>query len=337
MPALAELRVVLLNALGQATARRLIGLECLKRGVFRLKVETDDGVRPVVAKQMDAATARRNELVMRRWLPAMGLGDAFPALLGVALGAHGRSVWHVYEDLGECRLDGSGSDRRRVGAALELIARLHVRSASHPLLAECRQEGGDRGANYLLSNVRDAERALEALQAPAVVLADEQRALRDRMLGRLRALRDTASERARAIEECGGPEVLVHGDLWTTNAFVATTDHGLEARLIDWDRAAVGPFSYDLSTFLYRFPAVERSWIVDQYQLAVRSAGWRLPAPPELSVLFDTAELARYANCAVWAALAALEGPTDRAHLEELAEVERWFEAQETAGAVLPW
>ncbi len=327
LPGLAELRVVLQEILGPEALWHAVALERLKKRVFRLRVEAGGQAQSYVVKQMDAATARRNELVMRRWLPAMGLRDACPGLLGVAAELHGRCVWHVYEDLGDWRLDGADPDRRRVGAAVELIARLHVRSAGHPLLAECRREGGDLGAHYFISNVGDAVRGLEALRPPAVELSGDHRDLRDRLLARLHALLDAAPQRARALEEFGGPETLVHGDLWTTNAFVPTATGALEARLIDWDRAAVGPFSYDLSTFLYRFPSHERSWILDRYELAVRPAGWRLPASRELNVLFDTAERARYANCVIWATLDTREA--GERGFEELAEVDRWFEALE--------
>ena len=60
------------------------------------------------------------------------------------------------------------------------------------------------------------------------------------------------------MEEHGGPELMLHGDLWTTNTFVQSTAEGPVARLIDWEHAAVGPASYDLSTFLYRFAAADR-------------------------------------------------------------------------------
>jgi thiamine kinase-like enzyme len=147
----------------------------------------------------------------------------------------------------------------------------------------------------------------------------------DRLLARLHKLLDEQSYRARVMAELGGPEVLLHGDLWTTNVLVCPTAKGLQARLIDWDRAGVGPISYDLSTFLYRFPPADRHWILDLYQDAVEHVGWRLPSAADLNLLFDTAERARLANRVIWAALAVLDGQVEWG-FDELAAFERWFE-----------
>src|SRR5262249_38375220 len=128
----------------------------LKAHVWRLLFEDGNEERSLVLKCMGPQTAKRNELVARRWLPALGLKDGCAALLGVASDTRGRKVWHVYEDLGNSALEEERADPERVRAALALIAQLHVRSAEHPILAECRQHGGDLGIGYFASNVRDA-------------------------------------------------------------------------------------------------------------------------------------------------------------------------------------
>jgi len=106
----------------------------------------------------------------------------------------------------------------------------------------------------------------------------------------------------------------------------------LRARLIDWDHAAVGPPTYDLSTFLLRFPSEHREWVLELYRQAVAAAGWRLPAMQVLNSLFETHEYARFANRIIWPAIALAQ---DRAEwgIEALAEIEQWFEE---FGAVLP-
>jgi hypothetical protein len=213
-------------------------------------------------------------------------------------------VWHLYEDLGDRTLAGSDADHRQVEAAVAVIAQLHTRSAGHALLPECRVYGGDLGISYYTSNVRDAIHSLEALHPPAVELSPQHVALRDGLLARLHQLLDEQPYRAQVMAGLGGPEVLLHGDLWTTNVLVCSTGNGLHARLIDWDRAGVGPISYDLSTFLYRFPPTARHWILDLYRDAVGRVGWRLPSALDLNLLFDTAEQARLANRVLWAALA---------------------------------
>jgi Ser/Thr protein kinase RdoA (MazF antagonist) len=141
-------------------------------------------------------------------------------------------------------------------------------------------------------------------------------------------LLDEQPYRVQALAELGGPETLLHGDLWISNIFVLPTPNGLQARLIDWDRVGVGPVSYDLSTFLLRFPAHHRLWILDLYRESVGAVGWRLPSARDLNLLFDTAECARFANYVIWPAIALLK---DRAEwgFDELAAVEQWFETLE--------
>jgi aminoglycoside phosphotransferase (APT) family kinase protein len=190
----------------------------------------------------------------------------------------------------------------------------------------CRHYCGDLGAPFFAANVRDAIAVLEDLVPGRVELTSERSALRDRLLVRLYQLRNELPWRVQLLQAAGGPDTLLHGDLWTANTFVAATSNGPVARFIDWDHAAVGPATYDLSTFLYRFPASERPWIVDAYATAVRRAGWRLPSEPDLNALFETAEYARYANRLIWPASALLEEGTDWGWIM-LAEVERWFVA----------
>ena len=322
----AELGVALAQALGRDGPARLAGRERIKPHVFRLRFELGAQARSFVVKRMAPEHARRNELAIRRWLPELGFGDATPGLLGVAAGQAGSWVWHVYEDLGDWELAARDADPERIGAAARAIARIHSRFASHPMLAECRLHGVTYGAPFLASSVRDAIHALERLCPPRLTPAAGQAALRDRLLERMRLLLEEEPMRARALAEWGGPETFLHGDLWTTNTFVEPVAGGLKARFVDWDRAGVGPASYDLSAFLLRFAPPHRPWILSRYREALAEDGWRLPGTRELNLLFDTAERARYANCAIWPAIALLR---DRATwgFDSLAAVEGWFEA----------
>jgi len=328
-PGLAELRTALGELLGgRAAPGRLIDQHRLKSRVYRLRFAIRDRDRALVVKRLDPALAQRNQLVARRWLPAVGLGHSGPPLLGIAGERSGQCVWHVYDDLGDWALDTSDPDLDRVAVVVTLIAQIHGRFAEHPLLPECRLYGGDLGIHFYASNVRDAIRGLESLRPPAVELSSDGLALRDRLLARMCQLRDELQHRAQALAELGGPETLLHGDLWTTNTFVMPTAHGLQARLIDWDHAAVGPASYDLSTFLLRFPTHHRLWIVDLYRESTGRLGWQVPAPRDLNLLFETAEYARFANRIIWPAIA-LWNDQAAWGFDALAEVERWFEALE--------
>lgn len=299
--------------------------ERMKSGVYRLRCTVNGTTRSFVGKRLDPDIARRNELVARRWLPAIGLGDSGPPLLAVAAERDAASVWHLYEDLGDCGLDAAGTDSGRVALAVAAIAQIHTRFTGHALIAECRLWGGDLGISFYLSSVRDAIAALESVRARRPRLGVGRSSLCRRLLARLANLLDEHGPRAEALTRAGGPETLLHGDLWPMNVMVVSRREKTWARLIDWDHAAVGPVSYDLSTFLSRFAAHDRMPILRLYEEEVGRAGWRLPSAAELNLAFETAELARIANRVIWPALAAWEDDAAWA-FEALAEVERWFE-----------
>jgi len=326
-PGLGELRELLREILGPAGTGQLLDQRALparRRRVFRLRFVFDGWVRSVVVKRMELDSSQRNQLAIKRWLPAIGLGDNGPTLLGVAAERNGHWVWHVYDDFGDRALGTDHLDPQHVGAAVDLIAQVHLRFAGHTVLAESRLLGSEFGINFYDSNVRDAIRCLESLQPPLISLSEPEAALRDRLLARFRQLLDEKSRRAAVLAELGGPETLLHGDLWGSHVFILPALHGVQARLVGWDHAGVGPVSYDLSTFLLRFPKRYRLWVLDLYREAVRPAGWNLPPVPELNLLFETAEFARFANCIIWPAIGLVHDHFGWG-FDELAKVDEWF------------
>ena len=326
-PGAAELLEALQALLGGAEAvGPTVVLTPLKRKrlVYRLQLEPGPGPRSLILKRDEPARAQLNRLVANRWLPALGMGDHCARLLATAAEREGRWVWNVYEDLGDGNLDGC-TERQCIEAAVDLVGELHIRAAGHPLLPEVRHHGQDLGLPFFVANVGDAIRGLEALPGAARQPPIEMMASRDRLLERLCPLVAGTPRRAAVLRESGGPDTLLHGDLWRANVFVTVVAEGVHGRLIDWDHVGVGPFSYDLSTFLMRFPPAERSWILRRYHQAVSAAGWRLPAERDLNVLFETAEYARFANRAAWAAMAWLNEGAEWVPVE-LAEIARWFE-----------
>jgi hypothetical protein len=331
-PGLFELRELLQEIMGGTSASGQLldqrRLASRRAAVYRVRFLVEGWVRSLVVKRMEPTVAQRNQLVVSRWLPAIGLGDSGPVLLGAAAEREGQCVWHVYEDLGNQALETGQPEREQVRAVVELIAQIHMRFTGHLLLAECRLLGDDLGIHFYTANVRDALCCLELLRPPSIGLSADQMVVRDRLLARLRQLEEEQPMRAQALADLGGPETLLHGDLWTTNAFVLPNTRGVKARLIDWDQVGVGPLSYDLSTFLLRFPPPHRTWVLDLYREAVRSADWTLPPARDLNLLFETAEFARFANCIIWPAIALVH---DRLGwgFEELAKVEQWFESWE--------
>jgi thiamine kinase-like enzyme len=301
-----------------------VDLEQLKPGVYRLRIGSDP-MRTVVLKCLKPAIAQADRLVAERWLPALGLADRSPRLLAGAAQRDGCWVWHAYEDIGDEALN-RRREPSRLAAAIALIADLHTRAAKHPLIPEVRWRARDHGVHFFMSNLRDAIAAFEALAAlPRDVPPEFERA-RMRLLRRLYELREEAPHRVRVMEEAGGPDTLLHGDLWPKNVFVTANGNGIRAQLIDWDHVGVGPFSYDLSTFLYRSSPQERPWILQQYRDAVAPAGWQLAPLEELNLLFHTAESSRYIHCALFAAMALLHDDAEWA-INEIIDWDGWFEA----------
>jgi len=323
-PGLQELRGLLGELLGgQSGEGRFIEQQNLQRRsirVFRLRFAVNGGIRTWIVKRLRPEIAYRNELVAKRWLPAVGLSDFGPSLAGSVADRSGDCVWHVYQDFGPNELKLQDLNTDAVRAAVEQIAQMHTRFAGHPLLGEIRLHGGDLGMHFVESNVRDAIYALEAWEA-----SPPHQQLRNRLLNRLHTIRGELPQRGEALAKWGGPETLLHGDLWTINVFVIHDAGGLHPRLIDWDHAAVGPFTYDLSTFLLHFPREHRLPILRLYGEEVARSGWRLPARTELNALFETAEYGRMSSSMVWPAIALVMDNAEWG-LEMLAEVERWFE-----------
>jgi thiamine kinase-like enzyme len=326
-PGLSELHVVLREVLGRLDlAANVIQAQQLKMRVYRLRVRVNDAVRSLVLKRTDLRLAQRNRLVAEHWLPAIGMGNVIPRLLGVAAVRDGEWVWHIYDDLGDRTLRACAGEQRAVEDAAELIAQLHARSAGHPLLARCRLFGDDLGMPFYTANVQDAIRILEHIRPSVVELSSERSALLVRLLARLYQRLEEQPARTRALAEFGGPEVLLHGDLWPANIVMCQAEDGPRARLIDWDHAGVGPISYDISTLLSRFPPRERSWVLDCYRRSVERLGWTLPSEIVLNQLFETAEWARWTSCLIGPALGVAEGKYIDWGFETLASVEQWTE-----------
>jgi hypothetical protein len=285
----------------------------------------------LVVKRVDRAVARKTELLSSRWLPAVGLRDHGPPLLAGAPGP-GESVWQVFEDLGDCALSPDRPEPGGLEAATDLVARLHLAFAGHGLLREWVDELGGLDERFYADWVRRAARAVATIGASG--LSADRLALRDRLSRRLDALLEEEPGRTRRLRGAGWPVTLLHGDLWPQNVLLPPLRDGRRARLIDWDRAGVGPVVYDLSTFVSRFSPHVRIPVLRLYGRAVRTAGWRLPDPADLNDAFETAEQARLASCLISPAEAAGEG-ADWA-FEDLREIDGWFAALRPVLPVTP-
>ena len=133
------------------------------------------------------------------------------------------------------------------------------------------------------SSVEDGLRNLILLYQDSRSSGSEQRSVLDNLIDRLNSLKKEKKYRGQLMAEIGGPETLLHGDLWTTNVFVVPDDNS--ARLIDWDHVGVGQIAYDLSTYLLRFPIDKRQEVLDLYQRAIAPMGYEFPSRNDFNVL----------------------------------------------------
>src|SRR5262245_17211963 len=295
--------------------------------VYRLEfVPGEAPWRSAVVKHFDSpVVAHRTRLAAERWLPALGLADGCARLLGVAAEERSDVVWHVYEDVGNETV-AARRDPDRVAATVELVASLHTRAVGHAILPDVRRYCPDFGIGFFTANLHDAIAALEAVQTSGIKPSEAHAGVAGRLQSRLRGLLGDVDRRAAVFAEAAGPDTLLHGDLWTTNAVVVPTPAGLRACLIDWDHVGVGPLAYDLSTLLFRFQLEERAGVLAAYRRALARVGWSLPSAEQLNLICETVEAARYANYLIWPALSLVRDQLVR-RFAELAEVERWFEA----------
>jgi hypothetical protein len=322
-----EVTRVLSALAGRDLNDRPLAVQELRRRGRVCRVRPAAGTGPaVIVKHLTLPRAHRSARATQRWLPGLGLPAIAPALLAAVAPPGVERVWHIYEDVGDVTLQDRAADRDSVDATVAEIAALHVRGAGHALLSECRTEGEDFGIHYFLTRVGDARRLLDALRGDGRTRSRERRRVQDGLRRHLDALLLDTSRRLRIVREAGGTETVLHGDLWTTNVVVTGAGARAAVRLIDWDRAGAGPATYDLSTFLLRFPPLQRPGVLARYREAIGRAGWRIAPDRELNVLCDTAECARYADRVVECAIAALQDGAEWAH-DVLAEVLRWFEA----------
>src|SRR5687767_3272471 len=83
-PGLAELCDVLQEILGGDEASGCLleqhTLESSVSCVYRLHIESKGRIHSLVIKRLEPAVAQRNQLVMKRWLPAVDLSQCAPSL-----------------------------------------------------------------------------------------------------------------------------------------------------------------------------------------------------------------------------------------------------------------
>jgi Ser/Thr protein kinase RdoA (MazF antagonist) len=311
------------------------GCRTLSTDVYHLTLTT---ARPasVVLKRVDPAAAHRDRLLVRRWLPAVGLAEAGPPLLGTVSDQAGAATWNVYEWLaGGTSVRPELHDLDRL---VDVVASMHIRFADHPLMAEVRHHGAHLGYGAYVGQLNDAMLALAAARRDP----DARKHLTDTVLTDLQcAVRDEQEDAPMLLallSHVGGPDTLLHGDLWPQNVLAGPG----WLRLIDWDRLGVGPAIYDLSTLLLRLPRTARKSVLNQYLANVGDAGWPVPTVDEVAFLSTALERARLATLISWRVLDLLHAPgrpAARWAAKELRSIRTWWQqidpgpAKERTGA----
>jgi ABC-type multidrug transport system ATPase subunit len=295
-----EVARVVRELLERPRARVKVG-EQLSHTVTRVYLK--DG--SVIVKRLKAAAARTNELAATRWLPAVGLDELAVKPLASKIDPHDARAWLVYEDLGGSTL---ASYPEQAEAAVEAVAQLHARFARHRLLAECRRVGRTRGNDFHATSLEAAVAGLSTLQPDT----DERARLREWLLECLAA----------PAGPIDAPETLLHGDLWTTNILPGP-------KLIDWDKAGVGPLTYDLGTLLSKFPVERRAPLLGRYLDGVSTLDWVPPSAEELNRFFEASQRARLAQDVVWITRGLSEGDNVDWHWSELARRRQWLKELE--------
>jgi len=298
-------------------------LDChaLSAGVYRLGL-TEGHPDAVVVKRLDPAAAHRCRLLTRYWLPSAGLAHACPSMLAIL--GDGQQAWTVHTWLPGQPLD-TCLDTERVQQLAVLVAAVHVRLAAYPLIAQLRHHCRYLGAGVLTGHFEDAWQALRTIERE---LPAQRRAGTSGVVAGLlervhNCLRLAPGMRA-LLHEVGGPDTLLHADLWPKNVVAGTG----WLRLVDWDRMGVGPALYDLSTLLFRLPAGYRRAAQERYLADLCAAGWPRPTGGEVAGLSRVMERARLASLVSWRAQELLQAPGEGARWagEQLRLIRQWWD-----------
>lgn len=295
--------------------------QALSAGVYRLAL-TAGQPDAVVVKRLDPGAAHRCRLLTHEWLPAAGLAQACPPMLAIL--GDGQRAWTVHAWLPGRPLDAC-LDRERVRELADLAAAVHIRLAGYPLISHLRHHCRYLGGDVLAGQLEDARQALHAIgqELPAPVPTGLARVVADlgeRVHGGLRQ----APELRALLREVGGPDTLLHADLWPKNAVAGTG----WLRLVDWDRMGVGPALYDLSTLLFRLPTGYRRPALERYLGHLSGAGWPRPTGGEVAGLSRAIERARLASLISWRAQDLRPAPGEGARWagEQLRLIGQWWD-----------
>ena len=187
--------------------------------MHRLRVVVDGWERSLIVKWSDPVVARRSRLVARRWLPAVGLERPGAAAARRRRGArtargHGRSTRTSPVD--RCRRTNRSTARSRRRSTRSLACIRPSRSTHCSVSAAC----GAAIAGFTSTPPTSATPSSRFTRSTSIAAARTRSRLATRCSSACTASSRQEPERAQVLAAVGGPDTLLHGDLWPTNAIV---------------------------------------------------------------------------------------------------------------------
>lgn len=321
LPIVCEL---LSNVFSPGEPVRVLKVESPNPRVHRIDALTGGRRRRAFVKRSRADRARRNELVLTRWLPVAGLEELVPRLLGTVPG-HADTVWAAYEDCGDMTLAGI-SDRQMAIEALDALGRLHAAFVVSPLLQDIARAGKpvDQYVFDSAAQLASVQSRLGALGRSGVPHPVRE------MLAALEAALSNFADALRLPAPNYGPMSLLHGDLYASNVVIDVQQSAGQARrvrIVDWDRAGAGPIAFDLAFLIGDIAPQWRrdSLLAYERRMQCHLSPW--PSQEAWQQRFHRIALGRMVRAVSTCLDLADQGQQDYA-MVKLAEARTWLEAR---------
>jgi thiamine kinase-like enzyme len=206
-----------------------------------------------------------------------------------------------------------------------VIGAVHATFVDSPILDEIATHGKRRG-NYFFDDLESQETVIAALEGYA---RTERGMTRRTLLELTRELKLLVPEFA-TPGPIPGPQSLLHGDLYPSNIILMDSPHQGEnttvVKLIDWDRAGVGPICFDLAFIMEKRTSQERdvAWSAYRDRMECHFETW--PSDREWSEQLRRVRLGRIMR-AVSTYVALAENGSGEYPVMKLQQVQGWLAA----------
>jgi hypothetical protein len=311
----------------------VLGTRRLSGRVHRVEFTTaSGGLSSVILKDSRASRVERNRLVLTEWLPAVGLRDAGPRLLAAEKPVDVASVWAIYEDCGDNVLsDQSGA--KLIESALDLVGQIHAAFAKHPLRADIEVLGKSPGSFFF-----DTPEMFAGVIVSLEDLASDGSSPVCRIVSTLSPRLQALSRAFVSPPPFVEPHSLIHGDLFPSNVIFEVPEKGSDSpvtRLIDWDRAGLGPVTFDVAFLLSKLNPENQRVALSAYRgrMEPHFDGW--PTWHAWDSRFRTIRFGRILRSVSTYAALVRDGQEEYG-VEKLTQVEGWLSGSDWSGAPTP-